>query len=114
MCHVLIIEDEPLIALNIQMMLEDAGATSFDIAATEGDAVDAAIARRPDVITSDVALLLGTGPRAVQTIHDRLGPLPVIFITATPKDCEPCPAPAIVISKPFPAKQLVDAFRKVM
>jgi CheY-like chemotaxis protein len=31
MCHVLIIEDEPFIAMNIQMMLEDEGATSFDI-----------------------------------------------------------------------------------
>lgn len=37
--HVLIIEDEPMIALNIQMTLEDEGVTSFDIAATEADAI---------------------------------------------------------------------------
>ena len=48
MCHVLIIEDEPLVALTIQDMLEDEGATSFDIAATQADAVAAALHHRPD------------------------------------------------------------------
>ena len=56
MCHVLIIEDEALIALDIQDMLSTAGATTFSFAETEREAVDAARERRPDVIMSDVRL----------------------------------------------------------
>jgi CheY-like chemotaxis protein len=47
MCRVLIIEDEPLIAMDLQAMLEAEGATSFDIAMTEAEAVDAARAQAP-------------------------------------------------------------------
>jgi CheY-like chemotaxis protein len=55
MCHVLIIEDEPLIAMTIQDSLQDEGATSFDIAVTEDDAVQPATTRRPYLMTSDVS-----------------------------------------------------------
>ena len=66
MCHVLVIEDEPMIAMLIQDVLEEAGATSFAFAATEHDAVALAAAQAPAVIASDVHLLEGTGPAAVQ------------------------------------------------
>jgi CheY-like chemotaxis protein len=73
MCHVLIIEDEPLIALTIQDLLEDEGAASFEIAATEAQAVAAARDHRPNLITSDVKLIEGAGSAAVAAIHKRLG-----------------------------------------
>lgn len=66
MCHVLIIEDEPLIAILLQDILEEAGATSFSFAVTEQEAVDLAGQRVPAVIASDVNLLEGTGAQAVQ------------------------------------------------
>lgn len=47
MCHVLIIEDEPLVAMDLQMTLEEQGAKSFDIAATEAEAVALARAHPP-------------------------------------------------------------------
>ena len=87
MCHVLIIEDEALIALDLQDMLSTAGATSFSFAETEREAVDAARIQRPDVIMSDVMLREGTGPHAVESIQGEMGPLPVIFITSTPLAC---------------------------
>jgi len=68
MCHVLIIEDEPMIAMLLQDLLEEAGATSFAFAATEQDAVTLAVQHPPRVITSDIHLLEGTGPRAVAEI----------------------------------------------
>lgn len=79
MCHVLIIEDEPFIAMDLQQLLEEQGATSFDFADSEDEAVAAAMQRRPDIITSDVKLTKGTGPAAVLTIHEQLGQIPVIF-----------------------------------
>ncbi|WP_294235140.1 response regulator [uncultured Sphingomonas sp.] len=113
MCHVLIIEDEPFIAMSIQVMLEEEGATSFDFAVTEQDAVAAAMAHRPELITSDVKLIEGTGPMAVAQIHERLGALPVIFISATPGECKPCDPPGIVLSKPLREGDLKDAFHRI-
>ena len=112
-CHVLIIEDEALIALDLQDLLEAHGATSISIAETQADAVEAARTRRPDVITSDVTLREGTGPKAVEAILAELGQLPVIFITASPEACIPCPPPARIMEKPLRHGAIVSAFREL-
>lgn len=114
MSHVLIIEDEMLIAMAIQMTLEDAGVTSFDIADSEDSAVRSARAHRPDFITSDVSLRAGTGPHAVRTIHHEMGRVPVIFLTGTPKDCEPCDPPGSILPKPFDADALTAAYHRLL
>lgn len=114
MCHVLIIEDEPLIAELLRCTLEDEGATSFDHADTEDDALAAAVAHPPDIITSDVKLLAGTGPRAVSAIHDRLGQIPVIFITGTPAECKPCNPFGRVLRKPIDCDELARAFHELV
>ena len=113
MCHVLVIEDEPMVAMLIQDALEDAGATSFAFAVTEEEAVDLALGHAPALIASDVHLLEGTGPKAVQRIHASLGPVPVIFITATPADCAPCNPPGIILTKPVNACEVTTAFRRM-
>ena len=113
MCHVLIIEDEALIALDLQQMLSTAGATTFAFAETEFEALAAARLHRPDVIMSDVMLREGTGPNADQAIQGEMGPLPVIFITATPEACTPRDALAIVLGKPVVDATVRHAFRTV-
>jgi CheY-like chemotaxis protein len=114
LCHVLIIEDEPLIAMDLQDMLGRIGATSFDFAETEIEAVQAARLRRPDVITSDVMLREGTGPGAVECIQSEMGPLPVIFITATPDSCDSGPPPSCILCKPVGNTILSSAFRAIV
>ena len=114
MCHVLIIEDEPLVAMAIEDILAREGATSFEIVSTEKDAIDSAMTNEPSVITSDVKLLEGTGPVAVAQIHQRLGPIPVIFITGTPEDCTPCNPPGSVVTKPFTNQAIIAAYHEVM
>ena len=111
MCHVLIIEDEPIIALGLEQMLGDAGATSFDWAATEEEAVACARGHLPELITSDVKLLEGTGPQAITRIMAEHGRLPVIFVTGTPEACDACDHPAVVLTKPVTSRALVNAFR---
>jgi CheY-like chemotaxis protein len=113
MCHVLIIEDEPLLAFDIQDMLLSAGATSFAFAETEDDAVNEARVRRPDVITSDVMLREGTGPGAVQTILHEMGPVPVIYITGSPDQCTPCEPDTTILAKPVADGVVCAAFRTV-
>lgn len=114
MCHILIIEDEPFIAMAIQEMLEEEGATSFAFAVTQAEAVESALVHKPDLITSDVSLLEGTGPCAVAQIHEQMGQVPVIFITATPSQCEPCDPPGIVLGKPVRAQAVKDAFHRMV
>ena len=113
MCHVLIIEDEPLVAMAIQDILESEGGTSFEIVDTEQAAVSAAMANEPRIITSDVQLLAGTGPAAIAEIHKKLGPIPVIFITGTPEACQPCNPPGLIVTKPFRDQALIDAYREL-
>lgn len=113
MCHVLIIEDEPLVAMAIEDILKAEGATSFDIVDTERGAVTAAVANAPQIITSDVKLLAGTGPAAITEIHKRLGPIPVIFITGTPEACKPCNPPGVIVTKPFRDQALIEAYHEL-
>lgn len=113
MCHVLIIEDEWLIAEHLAQIAEQAGATSIATACTQDEAVNAACARVPDIILSDVKLLAGTGPLAVAAIVSALGPIPVIFITGTPEACHPCDPSSVILHKPIASARVIAAFRRL-
>lgn len=96
MCHVLIIEDEPLIALDLEDLLKRNGAHSFSFADSQQAAIDESrINPHPqDFILSDVVLTEGTGSLAVEVVRSELGAIPVIFVTATPEAWTPCAPPA--------------------
>lgn len=113
MCHVLVIEDDWLIAEHVAGIARDAGATTVDMADTQQSAIDAAYSHTPGIILSDVNLLEGTGPRAVQAILEGLGPIPVIFITGTPEECIPCDPPAVIMGKPVNSGSLTDTFKQL-
>ena len=113
MCHVLVIEDDWLIAEHISHLLESAGATYITVAATEADAIAAAHATLPGLITSDVQLAEGSGPSAVQTIIGTLGPIPVIFVTGTPEACQPCDPGMVILGKPVDDRALTMTFRRM-
>lgn len=112
MCHVLIIEDEVLIAFDIQGMLSESGASSFAFASTEAEAVDEARRHRPEFISSDVCLQEGYGSNAVATIHRELGYIPTVYVTATPDSCHGCP-PEHVLGKPLREAQIVALFKEL-
>lgn len=99
--------------MDLEALLEDDGATSFAFAVSEDEAISLALAKRPDVITSDVKLTKGSGPDAVREIHKALGMIPVIFITATPDACDPCEPPGVVLSKPINAPAVIKAFHSL-
>jgi CheY-like chemotaxis protein len=111
MCHVLIIEDEPLVAMDLEVLLASVGATSFSFAQSQPEAVEMALAHPPAFITSDVRLEYGTGPLAVWDIHKALGPIPVIYITGTPDACHPREPTDPVLTKPFDRSAVVLAFK---
>lgn len=112
MCHVLIIEDEPLVAGYLGELALKGGASSLSFAETEQAAISAACTQRPALIFSDVKLAEGTGPSAIREIATRLGPIPVIFITGSPDLCEVGEQVAAVLLKPVNSTALLAAFRQ--
>lgn len=113
MCHALVIEDEFLIADYVAELAGEAGATSVDFAETERDAVAAARERRPDIILSDVNLLVGSGPSAIMKIQNEIGDVPVIFITATPDAARLRQPSAVVLVKPIRQEDFFQAFSQL-
>ena len=111
--HALIIEDDSAISMNIEDALRDSGCTSFDVASSYDEAVDAATQRCPDLITADVQLAPGCGVEAVAAICGRK-PIPVIFITGTPAEAQKRFPNHPMISKPFVAAQIAAAVQQVM
>ena len=100
---VLIIEDEPLIAMDIQAMVEDLGHSVTGIARTHGEAVKMVADDRPGIVLADIQLADGSsGLDAVNEILQQLT-VPVIFITAFPERLltGERPEPAFLVTKPF-------------
>jgi two-component system, response regulator PdtaR len=113
MCHVLIIEDDWIIADHIAQLVETAGAVSTDMAATEDEAVDQAFRRPPTVIVSDVNLGAGTGPAAVARIIAELGHIPVMFVTGEPRGFQPSSPDTPVLHKPVDDRMFMETFRAI-
>jgi CheY-like chemotaxis protein len=100
---VLIIEDEPIIAMDIEELVQNCGHRVIGVAATEADAVAIAASERPGLILADINLGAGgDGTSAVARILAHIS-APVIFVTAYPERLLTGEAlePAFVITKPF-------------
>ena len=100
---VLIIEDEPVIAADIEALVTELGHTVVDIAATRTEAVDAVSRKTPGLVLADIQLADGSsGIDAVKDILARFD-VPVIFITAFPERLltGERPEPTFLITKPF-------------
>ncbi len=114
--RVLIIEDEPIIAMDLQQLVESAGHEVVGLAASEEEAVAIAEAERPSLVLADVNLGQGgDGATAVARILKRYS-TPVIFVTAYPERLLTGSQvePAFVITKPFePTTLAVATFQAV-
>ena len=109
--RVLIIEDEPIIALDIQELVERCGHSVVGIAATEQEAVEIARSSPPTLVLADINLGVGgDGATAVARILKDIT-VPVIFVTAYPERLltGDVMEPAFVITKPFDPTTLAVA-----
>jgi DNA-directed RNA polymerase specialized sigma24 family protein len=100
---VVIIEDEPLIAMDLEQLVTDLGHRVVRVARTEQQAIAAALQSRPGLILADIHLADGSsGLDAVNEIL-RSFSVPVIFVTAYPQRLltGTRPEPTFLISKPF-------------
>lgn len=103
---VLIIEDEPIIALDLEALVRDLGHDIAGVAATRSEAIALAKASRPGLVLADVRL--ADGSSGIDAVADILTSfdVPVIFITAYPERLlsGERPEPAYLITKPFLAE----------
>ena len=114
--HVMIIEDEPLIALDIETLVTDLGHGVTGIARTHKEAVKLANDNPPGLILADIQL--ADGSSGIDAINDILKTfnVPVIFITAFPERLltGDKPEPAFLIAKPYTEDQVRSAVAQAM
>ncbi len=100
---VLIIEDEPLISMQLEGLVTDLGHSVVGTAATRTQARELFEATRPGLVLADIQLADGSsGIDAVEDIL-KFGDVPVIFITAYPEKLltGERPEPTYLVTKPF-------------
>ncbi|RVQ44654.1 response regulator [Sinorhizobium meliloti] len=100
---VMIIEDEPLIALDIEDTVTSLGHRVTGIARTRREALDLYHQTSPKMVLADIQL--ADGSSGIDAVNDILtqAAVPVIFITAFPERLltGKKPEPAFLVTKPF-------------
>jgi CheY-like chemotaxis protein/DNA-directed RNA polymerase specialized sigma24 family protein len=100
---VLIIEDEPIIALDLENLVTELGHEVVGTASTRDQAVKLALAKKPGLVLADINL--GEGGSGIDAVSEILTSfdIPVIFITAYPEKLltGERPEPTYLIAKPF-------------
>ena len=101
--NVMIIEDEPLIALDIEDMVTTLGHRVTGIARTHTEAIELYKLETPGIILADIQL--ADGSSGIDAVNEILksSDIPVIFITAFPERLltGERPEPTFLVTKPF-------------
>ncbi|MDR2856543.1 MAG: response regulator [Novosphingobium sp.] len=100
---VLIIEDEPLISMQLEGLVTDLGHCVIGTAATRTRALEIFAEKPAGLVLADIQL--ADGSSGIDAVEDllRIGDLPVIFITAYPEQLltGERPEPTYLVTKPF-------------
>lgn len=114
--RVLIIEDEPIIAMDIETIVRDLGHDVTGVAVTRDEAVALAREDRPGLVLADIQLADdSSGIDAVKDILSEFQ-VPVIFITAFPERLltGERPEPTFLITKPFQRSTVKTAISQAL
>jgi DNA-directed RNA polymerase specialized sigma24 family protein len=100
---VLVIEDEPMIAMDLEGIVEGLGHKVMAVARTHAEAVKAIAHEKPGLVLADIQL--ADGSSGLDAVNEMLASfqVPVIFITAYPDRLltGERPEPAFLITKPY-------------
>ena len=101
--RVMIIEDEPIIAMDLENLVTELGHKVVAVASSKDEAVAKAHSERPGLVLADINL--GEGGSGIDAVSEILSAfdIPVIFITAYPEKLltGERPEPTYLIAKPF-------------
>ncbi len=81
MSHVLIVDDEESICWGLERLLSESG-HDVSVAASAEEAFETLDRRRPDLVVLDVRLPGLDGLSAMRHMTDRVGPVPIVVVTA--------------------------------
>jgi DNA-binding NarL/FixJ family response regulator len=106
--HVLIVEDEFLVALELEDILTDAGHKVVGIAPDQASVH--ALDHPPQVALVDLNLRDGpSGPTIAQLLAEKFGTV-IVYVTANPSQIgQPAPTAIGVVQKPFSQHAIVAA-----
>lgn len=105
--HVLVAEDEDLIALAVADMLEGAG-FRVTVANNGQQAIDADAGDAADLLITDMRMPIMGGEALIQRIRQRRADLPIVVMTGfSDRLPEEEPGRLILLRKPFPLEALV-------
>lgn len=100
---IMVIEDEPLIAMDIEEMVESLGHRVVGVARTHKEATELFRKTSPRMVLADIQL--ADGSSGIDAVNEILADatVPVIFITAFPERLltGERPEPAFLVTKPF-------------
>jgi CheY-like chemotaxis protein len=114
--HVLIVEDEPLLAAALEQTLRDEGATSVEVCSSTAAALTALNRKPPEVLILDVNLADRNDGWAIAELVVELNPRHprIVFSTGSP---ERIPAEiaelGAVLAKPYAPEELVRALEEM-
>ncbi|PRD43992.1 response regulator [Phyllobacterium phragmitis] len=101
--RIMIIEDEPLIAMDIEQMVQSLGHEVVGIARTRQEALELYKSTKPRMVLADIQL--ADGSSGIDAVNDILqnDTIPVIFVTAFPERLltGERPEPTFLVTKPF-------------
>jgi CheY-like chemotaxis protein/DNA-directed RNA polymerase specialized sigma24 family protein len=113
---VLIIEDEPLISMQLEGLVSDLGHNVVGTAATRGQALEIFAEHPAGLVLADIQL--ADGSSGIDAVEDLLkfGDVPVIFITAYPERLltGERPEPTYLVTKPFQEKTVRAAISQAL
>jgi len=113
--RVLLVEDEPLIAIELEEALRDGGASEVLRCASIAETMHELEGNPPDVVILDVHLADGDDGWALAELIDQLGARrpQIVFSTGAPQDIPPEIADmGMVFTKPYSPAALVAALKE--
>jgi CheY-like chemotaxis protein len=112
--RILIVEDEPLTAMEEQSIIENMGHEVCAIANSREEAVSLALTESPDLVLMDIRLTGEMdGIEAARRIR-QIREVPVIFVTAQTGTMAESLTGEIRVSKPFSPDQLSGAVSRLL
>ncbi|MBL8655862.1 MAG: response regulator [Altererythrobacter sp.] len=112
--RVLVVEDDPILAMATEDTLREGGVEDVDICPTTETALEALRADLPDALVLDVHLADRDDGWAIAELVETLGENSprIVFATAAPQDIPPHIAElGTVLAKPYEAEALLAALR---
>jgi CheY-like chemotaxis protein len=118
MTTILVVDDEPLIAMALEAVLEDAGYQVATAANGQQGLEQLAKTPRPEIVLLDMMMPIMNGPAmlAAMAADPNLGGIPVIVLSSLPEDAVRARAKGVaaILRKPYTMDEILNVITRVL